>query len=139
MDDDHEACHQSLKKLKQSLSVEEFRGFISLVQEHFDEEEKFFEKTQWGGYEEFRQGSKTVPVASHLEAHRGILAQLSAKLTALDAKEETLTSDYVTSVEKIFVDHTNVYDAMYAQECDCDALTSTSAYSCCRRRPQKSE
>lgn len=125
MDDDHERCHAVLEALQKAPSVALLQEFVALVREHFAAEEAWFQETNWGGYDQFARGVKTVPCASHVGAHRGILAMLDQTLAAAQLSGK-VTEDEADELNEIFLEHTNVYDAAYAVK---DASTACSTPS----------
>ena len=93
MDADEKECYHALQRVGRSLCPEEFRGFVVLMDAHFEKEEKFLREAHWVGYEECE--------ACILE-HGRIMGQLR-EFAGLEA--EALTGDVVRSVQQTFFRH----------------------------------
>lgn len=125
MDEDHEQIHAALDVLVKELSVEALTAVVEAVQAHFAEEEAWFQETGWGGFSEFTRGERTVPVASHVAAHQGILQDISQKLAAARKSGKVLKAE-AADIMAAFTEHTNTYDAAYARP---------SCADCCAKDP----
>jgi len=112
LDDEHNECLASLRKLHKSKTLSDLKSVQATLRRHFQHEEKLFKTT---GFDDGGQFSKTF---SHCKDHEMMIAEMDEEIARCEKAQAAgvteVSTSFVIGLAKRLKEHTELYDMQYS-------------------------